>query len=335
MQRTFDVVSNAFSGFFNRDGRHVVTNVRLLRGGMTNQSYLVRTESNEYVARLQGKGSGEVINREHEAYNTAAVIRLGLTPEILYDKDGKKVTRFLKYPQTMNNIFIKWGDYLQQAAQALRKLHTECDLFANTIDVFERNRYMLNMQQDGKVTVSESIVRMRNGVDEIERVIRRSNIEVRPCHNDTIPGNFILSEGRMQLIDFEYSGNNDPLWDLACLAMEAELTDDQSRFLLLAYYGNELNDNLRTRFYLYQPVVEYWTVLWCRWQLCHVQDEQRRADLETIAERRGGNCLALFDGERIKGMLANVSEDDNAIEESDDVENSPRCLPCIRRYKKK
>ena len=74
---------------------------------------------------------------------------------------------------------------------------------------------------------------------DLELVFAALHIKKVPCHVDTTPGNFILSEGEIRIIDWEYSGNNDPLWDLACLSMEARIQFTSNNVIMFqSYFGN-------------------------------------------------------------------------------------------------
>jgi thiamine kinase-like enzyme len=58
------------------------------------------------------------------------------------------------------------------------------------------------------------------------------------CHNDPTPGNFIASPaGQLHLIDWEYGGLCHPGFDLAGLALGANLPGEQIAVLLTAYRG--------------------------------------------------------------------------------------------------
>ena len=52
-----------------------------------------------------------------------------------------------------------------------------------------------------------------------------------PSHNDLSADNIIDDGRRLWLIDFEYSGNNDPCYDIADLASQASLDDDRAAML--------------------------------------------------------------------------------------------------------
>ena len=63
----------------------------------------------------------------------------------------------------------------------------------------------------------------------------------KPCHNDLVPENFVMSgEGRMYLIDWEYSGYNDPMWDLASHLLESGFDEDEEELFFQYYFQREI-----------------------------------------------------------------------------------------------
>ena len=58
-----------------------------------------------------------------------------------------------------------------------------------------------------------------------------------PCNNDLLAANFIEDGDRVWLIDYEYSGNNDPCFELGNIWRECRLSVDQLDELVTAYYG--------------------------------------------------------------------------------------------------
>ena len=68
-----------------------------------------------------------------------------------------------------------------------------------------------------------------------------------PCHNDPWPANLLDADGRIYLIDWEYSGMNDPMWDLADLSVEAGFGPEQDRTMMEVYYGARLSPELYSR----------------------------------------------------------------------------------------
>ena len=58
-----------------------------------------------------------------------------------------------------------------------------------------------------------------------------------PCHCDPLCENFLDTGERMWIVDWEYSGMNDPLWDLGDLSVEGEFGPEEDEELLAAYFG--------------------------------------------------------------------------------------------------
>lgn len=283
-------VRNSFKAFFDNDGRHQLQKAKELSGGLTNKSYHARTLSTEYIARIPGTGTEAYISREAESYNTQAAIEIGLTPTVDYDEaNGYKVTRFVQGALPMDSALLKQADFIKNVARTLHQLHTTSRPFSNEINVFSRNDTMRSILQTLPTMYDEIDAR----IQVIKEKLSQFTFTKTPCHNDTTPGNFLFANNKMVLIDFEYSGNNDPAWDLACLSMEADFEDWQDDILLNAYSTND--DTFRERFNLYKPVVEYWVGLWCLVQLNNANVISNQDELRKLEEKRMTKCQALLD----------------------------------------
>ena len=288
-----------FPSFFDRPSseavRHVLLDVKELKGGLTNRSYKALTLSNEYVARLPGAGSDDFIDRENESHDTQVAFEAGTTAEVVYDEhNGKKITRFIKNAVPMTVAHFKNHEIIEKAATVVAKLHQSPRRFSGDVDVFARNKRMLQVLSEREYNIPEKYHQVAKRFDDIEALFDTFSIVKVPCHNDTTPSNLILADDEMLLIDFEYGGNNDPVWDLACLSMEAEFTVEQDQVLLRAYYGGEVDPDVLKRFALYKPVVEYWVGLWCLVRLSGLSkddDEQVLRDMEAVRFQRGLNLL--------------------------------------------
>jgi thiamine kinase-like enzyme len=82
-----------------------------------------------------------------------------------------------------------------------------------------------------------------------------------PCHNDPWPANLLDADGRIYLIDWEYSGMNDPMWDLADLSVEAGFGPEQDHAMMEAYHGIGLSQALCSRLEVYKAMSDlHWSV---------------------------------------------------------------------------
>ena len=88
-------------------------------GGMTNHSYkITRADGQEYLVRLPGEGTEEMINRLDERKSTQLACRLGIDSELLYfGDDGCKIMRFIHDPQPMSEEVMRREKNLLQAAK--------------------------------------------------------------------------------------------------------------------------------------------------------------------------------------------------------------------------
>lgn len=288
-------IRNSFRAFFDKDGRHLLQEAKELSGGLTNKSFLTRTLSSEYIARIPGAGTESYISRQDESHNTQAAFEIGVTPTVEYDEsNGYKVTRYVRDAVAMNNMLLKQADHIKAVAAALHLLHTRSKPFTNEINVFQRNETMRAILPTLPTMYEEIDIR----IQAIKHKLSQFEFKKTPCHNDTTPGNFLLSNNKILLIDFEYSGNNDPAWDLACLAMEADFEDWQDEILLNAYPTTD--DTFRERYHLYKPVVEYWVGLWCLVQLNNANVISDSDELKKLEEKRMTKCLTLLEASERK-----------------------------------
>jgi thiamine kinase-like enzyme len=89
------------------------------------------------------------------------------------------------------------------------------------------------------------------------------------CHNDPNPDNFIKNKnGKIFLIDWEYAGNGDPMWDLAYFSTYHNLTDNQESILMLHYWKNNIDASTLARYHLWKPITQLIFSLWTRMQIC-------------------------------------------------------------------
>lgn len=240
-------------------------------GGMTNHSYkITREDSQEYLVRIPGDGTEEMINRLDERKSTELGCRLGIDSPLLYfGDDGRKVMKFIHNPQPMDEKVMKKKENLLQAAEIFRRLHT-CSVDTGVrFEIFEMAAlYEKIIHESGTAfyddynTVKQTVMDIKTEVDKNGKVPKV------PCHNDSLIGNWVLDgDGKLYLIDWEYSGMNEAMWDLSCLSIEADYSPDNDRELLNAYYGREATVEEKKRFAAAKLYVDY---LWTLWGLTRI-----------------------------------------------------------------
>ena len=252
---------------FLEEMKNIDTNIEKIEalGGMTNRNYLVITKDKRYVLRKSGEGTSEIINRSNEIDNCKKVKALDIDANLLvFNKEtGVKITEYIEKAQTLNPDTIVL--YLDKVAKILRKLHTSNLKFDNKFDVFkEIEKYeKLSLELNGRFY--EGYDEVKKNVLQLKKKMEKLNIQLVSCHNDTVPENFIKSNDRVYLIDWEYSGINDPMWDLAAASIESNMKITDEEKLLYFYFDREATKEEKLRLHvnkIYQDFLwSIWTIL--------------------------------------------------------------------------
>lgn len=126
--------------------------------------------------------------------------------------------------------------------------------------------------REGGVAFYDDYEEVKQTVMDIKAEVDRNGEAPKvPCHNDCLMGNWVLDEnGKLYLIDWEFSGMNEAMWDLSCLSIEADYTPENDDELLKAYYGHENKTagvEEKKRFIAAKMYVDY---LWTLWGLTRV-----------------------------------------------------------------
>lgn len=233
-------------------------------GGMTNRTYkITRQDGHSCVVRIPGDGTEALINRAYEKTSTELAVKLGIDSDLLhFSTIGEKVMSFIDGAREVDETMMQSEDLLQKAASVFRTLHTCGEDTGVPFDVDEMIELYLQVIKANKVSVYEDF-------DEIRAIAMSStNTTKVPCHNDSLMANWLLSSsGKLYLVDWEYAGMNDPMWDLACLSIEAQLDSAKDKFLLQSYLGYVATDVEQHNFQLAKLRVD---LLWSLWGLARV-----------------------------------------------------------------
>ena len=240
-------------------------------GGMTNHSYKVtRNDNQEYLVRIPGDGTEEMINRLDERKSTELACALEIDSKLLYfTDDGRKIMNFIYNPQPMNEKVMQKSENIKQAAEIFRKLHT-CGVDTGVrFEVFEMADLYEKIIKNGGVKLYDDYEEVKNTVMSIkDRIDEEFNPRKVPCHNDSLLGNWVLDgNGKLYLIDWEYSGMNEAMWDLSCLSIEADYSKENDDELLRMYYGREATVSEKKYFIAAKMYVDY---LWTLWGLTRI-----------------------------------------------------------------
>jgi thiamine kinase-like enzyme/choline kinase/predicted transcriptional regulator len=236
-------------------------------GGMTNKNYKVGIDDKQYVLRVAGNGTEKMINRLDEKLNSELASTLGINPPQLYfnAETGMKITEFIPKAETLNAKTAKKPENLAFVGEILRKLHTSGMVMENRFNVFTTlNKYeKLLIEING--TFFQDYEYVRNEVMELKEHYQSMSFNLTPCHNDPVAENFVKSgENLIYLIDWEYGGMNDPLWDVAAFSMECEFSQMEEDMLLDVYFDGKVSEGSKERLLLNKIFQDF---VWSVWTL--------------------------------------------------------------------
>ena len=239
-------------------------------GGMTNQNYLVKTTNKQYIVKFFGKGTEKLINRQDEKYNLELLKDLDLdVKNYLFDIEaGIKVNEYIESAITLDSTSIKTK--FDKIAPILQTIHASGKELRGEFAPFEEiKKYESLIEEKIPYANYEAV---REEVFSLEKRLAGLGVDRKSCHIDLVPENFIESpQGRLYLIDWEYSSMNDPMWDLAALFLESEFTRQEEE-AFLSHYESEQTPVSREKIAIYKILQD---AIWSLWT---VYKEEQGAD---------------------------------------------------------
>ena len=209
-----------------------------LAGGITNRNYRVKTPTHDYVVRLSDPETSILaIDRENEYLNSMAAALSGAgAPVAQYVPGAGVLVVEWIVGRTFTEADVRNPDNLPRIAQACRLLHAG-PLFASDFNMFDiQERYLALVRERGYRLPS----RYEDFLPQARRMRAAMAEHPEPivaCNNDLLAANMIDDGERIWLIDYEYSGNNEPSFELGNIWSESTLDDDQLEPLVSSYWG--------------------------------------------------------------------------------------------------
>jgi thiamine kinase-like enzyme len=212
------------------------TSVQRLGGGITNQNYLVEVAGDRFVLRIGGKDTELLgIDRRAEVAAARMAASIGVGPEVVtvLEPEGFLVTRFIEgEPVPLDRM--RDVTLLAQVADAVRRLHSGGTLPSN-FDSHEVVRRYAGVARERGISPPRDFDWALGVADRIRAA--RGSLVPRPCHNDLLNANFLHDGERIRIVDWEYAGMGDRLFDIGNFSVKHDLGEDDERRFLNAYAG--------------------------------------------------------------------------------------------------
>ena len=259
-------------------------------GGLTNLVF----RAGDACLRIPGKGTEEYINRGNEAVAAREAARAGVSPEVIHfdEKTGVMATRFIDGAVTMSpEKFKSRAGAPARAGEAFRKLHASGAEFPFRFELFAMIDDYLKILSTKDVLLPDGYHDVVREAETVRAALAAHPLPLVACHCDPLCENFLDTGSRMWIVDWEYSGMNDPMWDLGDLSVEAGFDEAQEEEMMFAYFGGTPSPAERGRIVIYKAMCD---LLWTLWGLIQLANHNPVDDFRAYADGRFARCKALM-----------------------------------------
>lgn len=216
-----------------------------LLGGMSNYTYVVESENELYTVRILGDYAELFVNREEEKFHLNLFKDLNITNETIYFnvETGEKISKYVKGDILTQ---IDYKPHLKEISEVLKTIHNSKIKSKYDYNLFKRLNFYESINI--KKHLSPSYFKLKNDLFELYESTY-SKFEKVLTHGDAQRSNFIVSEDKVYIVDFEFSGNNDPFYDISGFGNNN--FSDGLDLLHVYLDGNVTNEDLK-RYYYYK-----------------------------------------------------------------------------------
>ena len=241
-----------------------ILNIKALKTGMTNRSFLFECRKKKYIMRIPGEGTDLLIKRKEEKHVYDIIEKYNLSDKVLYfnENTGYKITEFIENAHNCDCMNI---DEVKKCMIYLRRFHEYKIKTDHIFDIFEKIEYY-EMLRDGRNSIYKDYSLTKENIYKIKKYIDLYKSDYVLCHIDSVPDNFLLyninCKEEIRLIDWEYSAMQDPDIDIAMFAIYAMYDRNEIDMLINLYYNSNCNQERRIKIYCY---IACCGLLWSNW----------------------------------------------------------------------
>ncbi|CAB1078698.1 hypothetical protein JY97_07140 [Alkalispirochaeta odontotermitis] len=274
--------------------------IQEMPGGITNENYRVDVGGQPYFVSIPGASTEFLgVDGNNKYYNTKAAAAIGVGPRVLHylPEHHVMVLEFIHgetmSPATMNNPGMPG-----RLAQVLLELHV-AQRFLKDFNIFRQAEFYLDILDRHNWRVPAGYRRRMAVLGHMEKAVCSPQFASVPCTNDLVAENIIDGGEKLRLIDFDYSGNNDPCCELGNACQELQYNADQYTELCAAYFGTPRR-HLLARMHLYAIMSD---IVWALWGAIQHEISQLELDFWEYGVGRWERAQGLLDSNEFPGWL--------------------------------
>jgi thiamine kinase-like enzyme len=271
--------------------------------GLTNTNYRVDVDGTPHFVRIPGLATDLLaVDRANELHNTRAAAAAGVAPNVLYTlPDWNVFVAEWLHARTMSNATFQEPGLASRIAGTLARLHAG-PRFRDDFDMFRlAERYMAVVDRMA-IGIPAGYRASLGQISRMEDALGVHPLPAVPCHNDLLAENYLDDGERLWIVDFEYSGNNDPTFELGNTCLELGFDTDRVEAVCAAYFG-EASPALLARIRLQMIVSD---VGWALWAAIQARISTIDYDFTGMANTRWARASASMDGPDFEAWLGAV-----------------------------
>jgi thiamine kinase-like enzyme len=276
-----------------------------LSGGLTNSNFKVDVDGTPYFVRVPGESTDLLaIDRANEYHNSKAASEAGVAPQIFYHlpEYNVMVIEFLN-GKTMSKDSLNAPGMPTRMAQAIKRLNAG-PRFLLDFNMFRLTEYYLSLCRARAIKIPDGYLERMPTVQRIEQAMNIHPLPTVPCNNDLLAENYIDDGKQLWLIDYEYSGNNDPTFELGNTCQEMQFSNSQIEEVCAAYFGDILPAMI-ARMKLNMIMSD---VGWGLWAAIQAKISSIEFDFWGWAIERWGRAVEKIDSGEFDGWIMDVQK---------------------------
>ena len=218
-----------------------------LEGGITNLNFLVNHGDQKLVVRLGQDIPEHLVFRSNEINVSKAAYEIGVSPKLIHSELGVLVLEFIE-SETLDPKGVQKN--LKRIMPVIKKIHNEIPNFLSgqpaMFWVFHVIKYYANFLRSNQSSHLDKIDDLLNKASKLEKL--SSPREIVFGHNDFLAANFLDDGSKIWVVDWEYGGFNDPLFDIGGLASNNDFNQDLEQEALEMYYEKPLTNDVLSKY---------------------------------------------------------------------------------------
>ncbi len=285
------------------DWRGKEISIHPIIGGLTNSNYKVIVNGKAFFVRIPGEKTELLaVDRQNEYFNTRASATTGVGPKVYhYIPEFQAMVLEFFDGETMSNTSLAAAGMPARIAQAIKCLHGG-PRFLTDFNMFRLTEYYLDICNHRTIHIPEGYPERLSTVHQIEQAMEVHPLPLVPCNNDLLAENYIYDGKVVHIIDYEYSGNNDPCFELGNTCQELKYGEESIIEVCEAYFGS-VREEMIARMKLNMIMSD---VGWALWAAIQASISKIEYDFWGWAIERWGRAIEKMDSPEFPAWLANV-----------------------------